>query len=154
MALRGSQPPFRKLGEHRYPGEGWGLTTDPVTGRLIQSDGSDRLVFRDPETFEELDLLSVTRPDGEPVRFLNELEYAQGSIYANFWTTETLLRIDPGTGIVTAEIDASGLLDGVPVEGVDVLNGIAYDPEGQTFWITGKLWPLIFEGVFVEVEGE
>jgi glutaminyl-peptide cyclotransferase len=154
IALRWSLPPFRKLGEHRYTGEGWGLTTDPASGRLVMSDGTDRLLLRDPETFEVLDTLRVTDGAGQPVRFLNELEYAEGFIYANLWTTETIVQIDPGTGVVTAEIDASGLLDGVPVGGADVLNGIAYDPESQTFWLTGKLWPLIFEGVFVEGQGE
>ena len=150
VALRWSLPPFLKVGEHTYEGEGWGLATDPDSGRLYMSDGSDVLEIRDPETFEVLDSLPVRRPDGTPMRYLNELEFADGSLYANLWTTETILRIDPVTGLVTAEIDASGLLDTVPVEGVDVMNGVAYHPDTRTFWITGKHWPLIFEGVFVE----
>lgn len=138
---------FTKVEELRYDGEGWGLCSDGT--RLVMSDGSDRLTFRDPKTFAVLGGVNVTL-SGRLIDRLNELECVNGMIYANVWQTDDILRIDPGSGKVTAVIDASGLLS--PAErqqGAEVLNGIAWDPAKKTFLITGKLWPKMFEVVFV-----
>jgi glutaminyl-peptide cyclotransferase len=133
---------FQRVGELGYTGEGWGLCWDGE--RLVMSDGSDRLTFRDPRTFEAVGSVRVTR-SGRPVRFLNELECVGGSVYANVWQSEEILKIDPATGRVVAVVDASNLL--LPQErvGLDVLNGIAWNPETGTFFLTGKLWPKTFE---------
>ena len=134
---------FQKTGELRYTGEGWGLCYDGA--RLVMSDGSDRLVFRDPETFAPVGEVRV-RMGGAPVRQLNELECADGAVYANVYQTEDIVRIDPATGEVTAVIDASGLLSAADYRaGAEVLNGIAWMPETRRFLITGKNWPLMFE---------
>ncbi len=130
------------VGQHRYPGEGWGLCFDGR--RLVMSDGTSRLAFRDPATFERTGGVTVEH-DGQPVRHLNELECVGGAVYANIWQEERIVRIDPDTGRVTAWIDASGLLAPEQRAGVDVLNGIAYVPERGTFLLTGKLWPRLFE---------
>jgi glutamine cyclotransferase len=93
---------------------------------------------------------SVTvRDGGTEIARLNELECVDGSVYANVWTTDTIVRIDPGTGQVTARIDAGGLLTAAEREGADVLNGIAYDPASGDFLVTGKLWPKLFRVRFV-----
>ena len=137
-----------ELGEtFRYRGEGWGLCHDG--DRLVMSDGSDRLTFRDPDTFELIGEQRV-RLRGQPLRNLNELECVDGAVYANVWEEDFLVRIDPETGRVTDHIDATGLLQGVDQIGAEVLNGIAYDPTAETFYITGKWWPKMFEVRFVE----
>lgn len=134
---------FEKIGELPYTGEGWGLCHDGT--RLIQSDGSDRLFFRDPETFAPMGEIAV-RMNGAPLGQLNELECVDGAVYANVYMTEDIVRIDPATGEVTAVIDASGLLGPSDYQaGAEVLNGIAYDPAKKTFLITGKNWPTLFE---------
>jgi glutaminyl-peptide cyclotransferase len=141
---------FEKIREIPYEGEGWGLCYDGK--RLVMSDGSDRLTFRDPETLAVIgDGGSVqVKLGGAPVDKLNELECVDGAVYANVWMTQDILRIDPGTGEVTAVIDASGLLGAADYEaGAEVLNGIAWMPETKTFLITGKKWPLMFEVEFV-----
>jgi glutamine cyclotransferase len=127
-----------------YETEGWGLTTDGE--RLIMSDGTNRLFIRDPETFAELDTIDVY----EGVRAiwnLNELEVVDGEIWANVWQTDHIARIDPETGQVTGWIDLTGLLSEKEREKrpVDVLNGIAYEPETDRLFVTGKLWPKLFE---------
>ncbi|HVT59265.1 MAG TPA: glutaminyl-peptide cyclotransferase [Thermoanaerobaculia bacterium] len=138
---------FERVGEFHYQGEGWGLCNDGR--RLVMSDGSDRLTFRDPKSFARLGEVRV-RLDGRPLDRLNELECVGGSVYANVWTTEDIVRIDPASGEVSELIDASGLLgQSEKDEGAEVLNGIAYDPESRTFLITGKLWPKLFEVQFV-----
>jgi len=129
-----------------YKGEGWGLCHDE--SRLVMSDGSDRLTFRDPVTFAPLGQLDV-RLDGEPVRALNELECTGGAIWANVFPTERILRIDPRTGVVTGVVDASGLLSTQPQADGDVLNGIAAIPGTDEFLITGKHWPVLFRVRFV-----
>jgi glutamine cyclotransferase len=98
-----------------------------------------------PETFEETGRIEVTDGDS-PVSGLNELEYVQGQIYANVWRTDRVARIDPKTGRVTGWMDLAGLL-GTEAQGqlVDVLNGIAYDVEKNRLFVTGKLWPKLFE---------
>ncbi len=133
---------FRLEMEFTYAGEGWGLTTD---GRsLIQSDGTDQLRFIDPITFEVKRTLSVS-DQGRPVNRLNELEYIKGEIFANVWGTDLVVRIDPATGKVNGIIDFTGLLSRQDRERTEVLNGIAYDPKGDRLFVTGKLWPKLFE---------
>jgi glutamine cyclotransferase len=139
---------FKPAGEFRYDGEGWGLCWDG--SRLVMSNGSDRLTFRDPKTFAVLSILDVILA-GQPVHQLNELECVDGAIYANVWQTDDILRIDPRDGRVTAVIDASGLLTAAERQKTDVLNGIAWNPATKTFLITGKLWPKVFEVQFVPV---
>ncbi len=137
-----------ELGEtFQYQGEGWGLCHDG--SRLVMSNGSDRLMFRDPVTFEPIGERTV-HLDGQPLRNLNELECVDGFVYANVWQTDFLVRIDPENGRVTDYIDAAGLLQGADRVGADVLNGVAYDPIAETFYITGKWWPTLFEVRFVE----
>jgi glutamine cyclotransferase len=131
----------------QYQGEGWGLCHDG--SRLVMSDGSDLLVFRDPVTFEPIGEQRV-RLRGQPLRRLNELECVDGAVYANVWEEDYLVRIDPETGRVTDYIDATGLLEGEDLVGAEVLNGIAYDPTAETFYITGKWWPKMFEVRFIE----
>ena len=135
------------VGQHSYEGEGWGLCYDGR--RLVMSDGSSDIYFRDPETFDVLDRLTVTIDD-RPIQRLNELECAEGWIYANVYQTDSIVRIDPGSGRVVAVIDAAGLLSTEDSVGVDVLNGIAYDPDRAIFYLTGKLWPKVFEVTFEE----
>ena len=138
---------FELLDTYRYRGEGWGLCYDG--DRLIMSDGSDRLTFRDPVTFAPIGEQRV-RLRGQPLYELNELECVDGAVYANVWQTDFIVRIDPARGRVTDYIDAAGLLRGADRLGAEVLNGIAYDPEADTFYITGKWWPKMFEVRFVE----
>ncbi|MGP4111913.1 glutaminyl-peptide cyclotransferase [Streptomyces sp. 4N509B] len=131
-----------------YEGEGWGLCHQPSEDRLVMSDGSGTLTFRDPETFEVTGSVEVLS-GGEPVSQLNELECVDDEVYANVWMSDTILRIDPATGTVTGEIDASGLLTAEEAQNADVLNGIARAPECDTFLVTGKLWPHLFHVRFV-----
>lgn len=139
---------FELLDERGYNGDGWGLAYDGR--RLIMSDGSATLTFRDPETFGVLDRLEVT-VRGEPLKQINEMEYTLGALYANVWGSEQIVRIDLETGHVDAIIDASGLLTPLERQRVDVLNGIAHDPTSDSFWITGKYWPKMFRVRFVPV---
>jgi glutaminyl-peptide cyclotransferase len=139
---------FRQVATFAYDTEGWGLCDDGA--RLVMSDGTSRLYLRNRSTFALLSTVSVTQ-DGVPIDRLNELECVDGQVYANVWLTDTIVRIDPASGRVTAEIDASGLLSGDDARGADVLNGIAYDPATKTFLLTGKLWPALFEVRFVAV---
>jgi glutamine cyclotransferase len=126
-----------------YPGEGWGLTHDGQ--RLIMSDGTATLHFLNPQTLEETGQIRVYDDNG-PVTRLNELEYIQGQVYANIWKTDRIARINPRTGQVTGWIDLTGLLGAEDYsQPVDVLNGIAYDAEGDRLFVTGKFWPKVFE---------
>lgn len=136
-----------RVGEFRYQGEGWGLCYDG--GRLVMSDGSSSLWFRDAQTFEVVGSVTVTF-EGVPVELLNELECVGDHVYANVWQTDSILRVDPSSGRVVAVIDASGLLSPPERLVADVLNGIAFDPERETFLIAGKFWPRLFEVRFVE----
>lgn len=129
-------------GELAYAGEGWGLCHDGK--RLVMSDGTDKLTFREPATFAKVGEVSVTKA-GMPVGNLNELECVDGHVFANVWMHEHIARIDPRTGEVTAWVDASGLLSPAERMGTDVLNGIAYVPETGRFLLTGKYWPAVFE---------
>lgn len=141
------QDPSVPVSRFSYDGEGWGLCFDGE--RLIMSDGSANLTFRDPETFAETGRVQVTLWD-RPVKGLNELECVNGKVYANVWTSEIIVRIDPETGRVSGRIRADGLLKPEERRGTDVLNGIAYRPETDTFLITGKNWPRMFEVRWVE----
>jgi glutamine cyclotransferase len=134
---------FRLLRTFNYDYEGWGLTQDGKN--LIESDGSTTLRFLDPVTFREVRRIEVA-DHGHPVQELNELEYIHGEIYANVWHTDRIARISPATGHVLGWIDLSGLLPADQHPGPEaVLNGIAYDAEHDRLFVTGKLWPLLFE---------
>lgn len=124
-----------------YEGEGWGVCFDGE--RLVMSDGSSTLTFRDPVTFEETGSVEVTL-DGEPVQQINELECVGGQVWANLWQTDQIVRIDPATGEVGAVVDAAGLLPEEDAANADVLNGIAAAAEEGTFYLTGKHWPKLF----------
>ena len=126
-----------------YTGEGWGLTRD--RDGFILSDGTDQLRFLQPDTFREVRRVAVT-DDGAPVRELNELEYIRGEVYANVWHTDRIARIDPRSGRVRSWIDLRGLMaTGYRLDAEAVLNGIAYDPTHNRLFVTGKLWPRLFE---------
>jgi len=134
---------FKPLQNFRYAGEGWGLTHDGA--RLILSDGTDTLRFMNPTTFREEKRVAV-RDGATPVKDLNELEYVQGEIYANVWHTNRIARISPATGRVVGWIDLSGILPAVYQNDPEgVLNGIAFDAEKNRLFVTGKLWPRLFE---------
>lgn len=134
---------FQSRRNFRYTGEGWGLTRDAT--RLIMSDGSSTLRFLDPESLAEVGRLAVTGR-GFAVSRLNELEMVRGEIYANVWQTDEVVVISPQTGHVTARIDFSGLRARLgPSREIDVLNGLAYDGAGDRLFVTGKLWPQLFE---------
>lgn len=134
---------FRRTGSFEYPGEGWGLTHDDH--QVFMSDGSAQIRIWDPSTLREVRRIGVH--DGAmPVTELNELEYVRGEIYANVWMTNRIARINPANGNVTGWIDLTGLLTSAEVsDGADVLNGIAYDSLGDRLFVTGKLWPKLFE---------
>ncbi|MBK9051914.1 MAG: glutaminyl-peptide cyclotransferase [Chloroflexi bacterium] len=137
---------FALLNTFSYAGEGWGLCYDGLD--LYMSNGSDSLTVRDPETFAVRSEIPVTL-DGQPVVRLNELECVGNTVFANIWQTDTIVQIDKNSGQVVAVIDATGLLTTEERTTTDVLNGIVYQPETNTFLITGKLWPKIFEVHFV-----
>ncbi|MCY4071734.1 MAG: glutaminyl-peptide cyclotransferase [Chloroflexi bacterium] len=143
---------FEHLDTISYDGEGWGLCYD---GRyLFMSDGSSYLSIRDPGSFDLIFRGAVTY-NGQilPASLLNELECVDDYIYANAWNTDYIFQIDKFTGDIVAVIDASSLLTEAEKAALDhgsVLNGIAYNPESMTFYVTGKRWPKIFEVVFVE----
>lgn len=134
---------FETQGEFAYDGEGWGLTHDEQN--LILSDGTNQIRFIDPNTFEIKKTISVF--DGaRPVRELNELEYVKGEIYANIWHTDRIARIDPVSGKILGWIDLTGLLPEAERSDEEaVLNGIAYDAATDRLFVTGKLWPRLFE---------
>ena len=134
---------LEKTGEFKYQGEGWGLTTDGSS--LILSDGSNRLRFLDPNTFIVKKTVSVK--DGERViNELNELEYVNGEVFANVWHSEAIARINPENGKVVGWIDMRGLLKKDEISDPEaVLNGIAFDPATNRLFVTGKLWPKVFE---------
>lgn len=133
---------FEKESEFDYDSEGWGLTQDGQS--LIMSDGTQTIRFLDPNTFKERRSLSVSY-QGRPTRYLNELEYAHNHIYANIWTTDYLAKIDPKSGHIVALIDVRGLLPNESRAQTDVFNGIAYNLDSDTFYVTGKWWPKVFE---------
>ena len=145
-----TREPFRLVREFRYSGEGWGLTFDGEN--LVMSNGTDELRFLDPDTLRQVRTLEVTA-DGEALPLLNELEWIEGEIWANIWTEDRIARIRPDTGEVTAFVDLAGILPGAlrrQYPELDVLNGIAWDPENGRIFVTGKKWPKLFEIELVE----
>lgn len=140
---------FAVVQEHAYLGEGWGLCFDGQ--RLVMSDGTDQLYFRDPQSFALRHRVAVTLR-GRRLTRLNELECVGNSVYANVWLTDVAVEIDKRSGRVRAEIDMSQLLTAEERAALGpggVLNGIAYDPTTETFLVTGKLWPKLFRVQFV-----
>ncbi len=134
---------FKLLKTFDYPSEGWGLTHDDHS--LIMSDGTPTIHFLDPVTLQETRRITVT-DQGQPIVNLNELEYVHGEILANVWQTDRIVRISPEDGHVIGWIDLAGLLSSADrQQPVDVLNGIAYDAKNDRLFVTGKLWPKLFE---------
>jgi glutaminyl-peptide cyclotransferase len=131
------------IADFAYRGEGWGLTTDGTS--LIMSDGSNQIRFLDPQTFHLQRTISVLE-NNRPLMNLNELEYIKGEIFANIWQKDRIVRIDPSNGRLIGTIDMSGLIEREKYDQpVDVLNGIAYDAPGDRLFVTGKLWPKLYE---------
>ncbi len=145
------QGSFELLATFHYLTEGWGITHDGE--RLIMSDGTPTLHFWEPDTYVETGIVSAHDNAG-PLTHLNELEFVHGMVLANVWKTSFIAVIDPQTGRVTAWIDLRGLLGPEDlVEPVDVLNGIAYDADGKRLFVTGKLWPKLFEIELISPDG-
>ena len=139
----------KKIKEFRYPGEGWGLTTDGQ--KLYMSDGTATIHTVDPATFRREKRVTVPYK-GAPVEYLNELEWIGGKLWANVYTTDQIVIIDPATGVVEGVVDLTGLLpDEEVTPTTDVLNGIAYDAAGKRIFVTGKNWSKLFE---IEIIGK
>ncbi|MGL4608876.1 MAG: glutaminyl-peptide cyclotransferase [Trueperaceae bacterium] len=141
---------FNKENTFTYEGEGWGLCYDGKD--LYMSDGSATLFKRNAETFDVTGQIKV-KQNGQDVTMLNELECVGEFVYANVWQTDKIMKINKANGNVVSEIDASNLLSSeerAELSRDAVLNGIAYNPEADTFYITGKLWPKLFEVKFIE----
>jgi glutaminyl-peptide cyclotransferase len=135
---------FSLLRTFTYEGEGWGLTHDEKG--LILSDGTSYLRFLDPKSFKETRRIHVTNANGQGIEDLNELEYVHGEIYANIWHSDRIARISPRNGKLLGWIDLSGLMaKGDQPDPDAVLNGIAYDSKDNRLFVTGKLWPKLFE---------
>jgi glutaminyl-peptide cyclotransferase len=148
VAIQRDRSTLAELRRVSYPGEGWGICHDATAGRLVMSDGTDRLTFRDPQTFQPVGQTRVTS-GGSPITRINELECVPGAVLANIWATDTVVRIDLASGRVMAEVDLSGLLPAGEQDGADVLNGIAAVPGTDQFLVTGKQWPKLFRVRFV-----
>ena len=134
---------LEQIATFSYPTEGWGLTHN--SKELILSDGSNVLYFLDPNTYQETRKIEVTQ-NARPVDKLNELEFVNGEILANVWMSDRIARINPETGAVKGWIDLTGIINPLPTPKQDaVLNGIAYDAEGDRLFVTGKLWSKLFE---------
>lgn len=132
-----------------YPGEGWGLANDGKN--VLMSDGTSYLRTLKPGSLEEISRVQVTA-DGKPLERLNELEFVDGELYANIWGADVIARINPVSGKVVGWIDLTGLLKAQwkGSQPVDVLNGIAYDKQQRKLYVTGKLWPKLFEIALVK----
>ncbi len=127
----------------RIFGEGWGITNN--SKELIYSDGSDKLHFMSPDTLQVSHSITVSE-NGKKIDRLNELEWIEGKIWANIWTSNRIIIIDPVSGNVTASLDLQGLLpDNERRSDTDVLNGIAQNPADGTIWVTGKHWPWLYQ---------
>lgn len=137
-------PALQKVGSFSYRGEGWGLTTTDDHSFYIMSNGSDTLYWRD-DNFKINKRITVTLK-GKPLSKLNELEYARNKLYANVWYSDFIFEINPNTGMVLRIINCQDLINEIGSLGSqDVLNGIAYNKDTDTFFITGKNWPVIYE---------
>jgi glutaminyl-peptide cyclotransferase len=143
---------FKERKTFGYKGEGWGLTQDGR--RIVMSDGTPQIRFIDPDTLKETGRITVT-DGGRPVQNINELEWVKGEIFANIWQTNLIARIDPKTGKVIGWIDLTGLSDQAGALAIPdaVLNGIAYDAAHDRLFVTGKLWPKLFEIKLVKKAG-
>jgi glutamine cyclotransferase len=134
---------FNPISEFHYTGEGWALTRDG--SHLIMSDGTSDLRILDPETLSEISRIHVTC-EGRPIRNINELEWIKGEIYADVWLTNLIVRINPATGEIAGIIDLTDVAELAHAErATDVLNGIAYDAAGDRLFVTGKLWPSLYQ---------
>jgi glutamine cyclotransferase len=136
---------FKLLGEFSYPNlEGWGLTTNGTD--LIMSDGTEKLTFLNAGSLKQVKTLSVT-DNGSPLNRLNELEYIRGFIYANIWTTNVIVKIDPLDGKVVGKLDLTSVVNEAKFKNsnADVLNGIAYDLSANKIYVTGKLWANVYQ---------
>ena len=149
VALQWDKATLKVKKQVALTGEGWGLCFDG--NRLVQSDGSATLRFRNPATFAQTGALTVTL-DGKPVPQLNELECAGGQVWANVWPTTQLVRINPASGRVTAKVDGSGLLTPEQAQGTDVMNGITW-LGGDEYLVTGKYWPVMLRVRIVVPDG-
>lgn len=131
--------------------EGWGLCNDGK--HLIMSNGTHELIWLDPSDFSEVKKVQVANHRGI-VNYLNELEYIDGTIYANVYTTNLIVQIEPETGKVISEINLDGILNMYtnPTDTIDYLNGIAWDSDGDRLFVTGKWWPRLFEIQLIESE--
>ncbi|MBX0330620.1 glutaminyl-peptide cyclotransferase [Oscillochloris sp. ZM17-4] len=157
LGLLFNRKTFEQTGQFAFPAsngtcdpkEGWGMTYDG--SQLIMSDGTSTLSFIDPAATIQSGQLTITRQvqvtdaQGVPVRNLNELEYINGTVFANVWLTDRIVQIDPASGAVIGQLDLTGLLSPAEDAAADVLNGIAYDAAGDRLFVTGKYWPAIFE---------
>lgn len=152
---------LQDIGQFRYEGEGWGICSQGGPGhrgggpehRLVMSDGSGSVIFRDPDTFAEIGRKEITL-GGKPTTRLNELECADdGTVWANVWQSSQIYRIDPDAGEVTGVVDLDGTLPAASRPGADVLNGIAIAPGGGLrFYLTGKFWDEMYEVEFTELD--
>lgn len=142
---------FELIQQFEYPTEGWGITHDG--SQLIMSDGSAIIRFWDPDTLAETRQIEIRDVDGTAVTLINELEYIEGEIFANIWQSDVVARIDPATGQVIGWLDLSGLLTPEEQQQADVLNGIAYDSANKRLFVTGKLWPKLFEIALIPAGG-
>jgi glutamine cyclotransferase len=149
VALQWDKATLKVKKQVALTGEGWGLCFDG--NRLVQSDGSATLRFRNPATFAQTGALTVTL-DGKPVPQLNELECAGGQVWANVWPTTQLVRINPASGRVTAKVDGGGLLTPEQAQGTDVMNGITW-LGGDEYLVTGKYWPVMLRVRIVVPDG-
>ena len=149
VALQWDKATLKVKKQVALTGEGWGLCFDG--NRLVQSDGSATLRFRNPATFAQTGALTVTL-DGKPVPQLNELECAGGQVWANVWPTTQLVRINPASGRVTAKVDGGGLLTPEQAQGTDVMNGITW-LGGDEYLVTGKYWPVMLRVRIVVSDG-
>ena len=134
---------FKMKRMFRYPGEGWGLANNGT--HIYMSDGSNEIRIWNPKTLAEVKRLRVM-DGGIPIDQLNELEIVDGELYANVYQTQKIVRISPATGKVLGWIDLTGILSPMyQTSDIDVLNGIAYDAAAKRLFVTGKLWPTMFE---------
>ena len=149
VALRWDKATLKVKKQVALTGEGWGLCFDG--NRLVQSDGSATLRFRNPATFAQTGALTVTL-DGKPVPQLNELECVGGQVWANVWPSTQIVRINPASGRVTAKVDGGGLLTPEQAQGTDVMNGITW-LGGDEYLVTGKYWPVMLRVRIVVPDG-
>ena len=140
---------FELIDKFNYETEGWGLTNDG--NHLIMSDGSSSLYFLDPETMEKVSEITVTY-NNQPIQYINELEYIHGKIFANVWYQDYIIIINPESGKISGVIHLENIIDPKKYDHeLDVLNGIAHDGKNDRLFVTGKLWPLVFEINLIEL---